>query len=319
MIENKNREFYMDSKIILNVVAVFALLLSSNPANAGVAEVKVYRQDLADKVVYHYRVINNSSHTIGTVDIGRHYSAGVTTELVGKPIGWTPQTSTEVSTSSYTAPAGWKAVLINEEESNKTALRFEMIDSTKALKPGEILTDLSISLPERDDSYSSSHFSMNIRGGTPIDGILSQDDVDSIPPTLSVSLSPSLIWPPNNKMVVIKATIAATDDRDSAPVIKLVSITCDDNCDISKDVENAQVGVDDREFSLRAKRSGKFRSGRTYSITYSAFDSAGNSSTETVTVVVPHDHKEHRGDHRNCGDHGHHRHDGKKPSAGHRK
>jgi hypothetical protein len=289
MIEFKRREFYMNSKIVLNTVAIFTLLLTIGSAKAGIAEVKVYRQDLSGKVVYHYRVVNNSSHTIATVDIGRNYSAGGVSELVSKPIGWTPRRSTEVSASSYTAPLGWKVVLLNEEDTDNTALRFDLTDPAKALKPGETLTGMSISLLKGDDTYSSSHFTLNITDGTPLTGVLSQDDVDSTPPTLPASLSPSTIWPPNNKMVPIKAMIAATDDRDPAPVIKLVSITCDDNCDISKDVASAQIGTNDREFSLRATRSGKSKAGRTYNITYSATDSAGNTSTKTMSVVVPHD------------------------------
>src|SRR5262249_60433920 len=53
-------------------------------------------------------------------------------------------------------------------------------------------------------------------------------DADTTPPTISVTLTPSVIWPPNNKMVEITASVQVSDDRDPNPVVRLVSITANE-------------------------------------------------------------------------------------------
>ena len=57
---------------------------------------------------------------------------------------------------------------------------------------------------------------------------------------------------------------------------------------VESDIEGAEFGTDDRQFSLRAERSGG-EGGRVYTITYRARDAAGNTATATATVTVPHD------------------------------
>ena len=80
----------------------------------------------------------------------------------------------------------------------------------------------------------------------------------------------------------------ASDDTDPSPTIKLVSIACDDGCNAAQDVAAATLDTDDRSFQLRATRRGG-GTGRTYAITYSATDDAGNQATAQTTVRVPHD------------------------------
>jgi choice-of-anchor C domain-containing protein len=106
-------------------------------------------------------------------------------------------------------------------------------------------------------------------------------------PNLIVRVDPSRIWPPNNKLITIKPLVLVPGYLDK-PVseIKLNSISCDDNCDESQDISGANFGTDDREFQLRASRSGS-GIGRTYSITYSA-SIAGKTSFVTTSVFVPH-------------------------------
>jgi len=110
---------------------------------------------------------------------------------------------------------------------------------------------------------------------------------DQTEPTLEVRAIGTL-WPPNKKLVVITMAVTAGDDSGTAPTITLVSITCDDACDPAQDIAEAAFGTDDRAFKLRADRKGG-GSGRTYTITYEATDTAGNKATATTTVVVPHD------------------------------
>jgi len=117
---------------------------------------------------------------------------------------------------------------------------------------------------------------------------------DSTPPSLNVSVSPSVLWPPNHKMNNITATVTASDTCDASPTIELTSVTSNepDNVlgdgDRANDIQGAAVGVDDRSFRLRAERSGT-GVGRIYTVTYTATDAAGNASTKSATVTVPHD------------------------------
>src|SRR5260370_14405576 len=51
---------------------------------------------------------------------------------------------------------------------------------------------------------------------------------DTAPPTLWVSLSPNVLWAPNNKLVKVTATVDASDACGSNPSVVLVSITSND-------------------------------------------------------------------------------------------
>ncbi len=111
---------------------------------------------------------------------------------------------------------------------------------------------------------------------------------DADPPTLVVNASPAGLWPPNGKLVPINVVVQLADNVDGAPVLRLASITCDDGCDPSSDIDSAAFGTDDRAFRLRARRSGG-GPGRTYTISYTATDSSQNQATATTTVRVAHD------------------------------
>lgn len=111
---------------------------------------------------------------------------------------------------------------------------------------------------------------------------------DTTAPELHVEASPRTLWPPNPKLVQVLTTGSVSDNEDPSPVVKLVSITCDDGCDVAQDVSGAELGTDDREFELRAERKGS-GAGRTYTIVYSATDASGNEARAVTTVVVPHD------------------------------
>jgi hypothetical protein len=78
------------------------------------------------------------------------------------------------------------------------------------------------------------------------------------------------------------------DDYDPQPEIKLESITANEPMN-KDDIQDAQIGTDDRQFKLKAERDGKNKTGRIYTVTYSATDATGNKAIASATVVVPHD------------------------------
>jgi len=115
-----------------------------------------------------------------------------------------------------------------------------------------------------------------------------QEVGDTTPPAIEVTVSPSALWPPNKKLVPVTVAVTVNDDTDPEPAVRLVSITCDDGCDVSQDIAEAALNTDDRSFQLRATRKGG-GTGRTYTITYSATDASANQTTARTTVRVPHD------------------------------
>ena len=117
---------------------------------------------------------------------------------------------------------------------------------------------------------------------------------DTIPPTISVTLSPTVIWAPNHKMEPITATVTVDDVCDPDPAIRLVSITSNEPANalgdgnFAPDFEGADFGTADFGFLLRAERSGR-GSGRTYTVTYEVEDASGNRASAQATVFVPRD------------------------------
>jgi hypothetical protein len=98
--------------------------------------------------------------------------------------------------------------------------------------------------------------------------------------------SPSVLWPPNNKMVNVTIHYNATDDWDQ-PMCRISSVTSDEHIDKSD-----YAIIDPHHVKLRAERSGK-GDGRIYSITITCTDTSGQSSKRKVKVIVPHDQKKH--------------------------
>lgn len=115
-------------------------------------------------------------------------------------------------------------------------------------------------------------------------------DADVTPPTLDVSVSPTVLWPANHRMVEITAAITVRDDRDPRPRVWIESITsneADSGRGSGKRGGDIQRTADGRVF-LRAERNGN-GTGRIYTITYVAADASGNSTRKAVVVSVPHD------------------------------
>lgn len=119
---------------------------------------------------------------------------------------------------------------------------------------------------------------------------------DTIPPSISVSSTPDLLWPPNHKMSDVSVTPSVSDACDPSPSVVLVSATSSEPDDApggkdghtTQDIQGASIGTPDFELSLRAERSGS-GAGRSYSLGYRATDRSGNSSTASGQVRVPHD------------------------------
>jgi predicted extracellular nuclease len=111
---------------------------------------------------------------------------------------------------------------------------------------------------------------------------------DTTPPVLKVTASPSTLWSPNHQQVTVRTTVSLTDNKDSAPALRLVSVTSNepDNGLGDGDLAGDIVIVNNTTFKLRAERSG-MGTGRIYTITYEATDACGNKTVGTAMVNVP--------------------------------
>jgi predicted extracellular nuclease len=104
-------------------------------------------------------------------------------------------------------------------------------------------------------------------------------------PTLSMSVTPSSLRPPDHKYRTVLGTPTASSDVSD---IDLVSVTSDepDNGLGDGDTANDIVIVDDFTVKLRSERSG-LGDGRTYTLTWEAANGCGATVTASATVVVP--------------------------------
>jgi hypothetical protein len=113
--------------------------------------------------------------------------------------------------------------------------------------------------------------------------------VDTTPPEITATATPSVLWPPNHKCVEVKVSVTASDNAGPSPTITFVSIVSNepDNGKGDGNTVNDMIKSDDFTFNLRAERSGS-SSGRIYTITYKATDASGNFAVATATIEVPH-------------------------------
>lgn len=113
--------------------------------------------------------------------------------------------------------------------------------------------------------------------------------VDLDPPTIvSLTASPSTIWPPNNKMVDVTVTANVIDNVDATPTVRIYDITCNESIAPADAVITGPLTA-----KLRASRQGN-GNGRIYTLHIEAIDDAGNRSISTVLVTVPHDQSKRR-------------------------
>lgn len=261
-----------------------AAIADPSPATS----VGVYAQHSGDKIVYYYRVINNTQQTVASVTIGLDNRQDANPgndvyELVELPSGWNAKFG--IPSTSSSAPTGWRVGLVAPEQQNTPhALSWAPVnDRIPKLLPGQNLGKMSVSLDKADDTYLNGHAMLSFSDGSPANLTVPLERMDTTPPRFTVNLTPDTIMSQENKLVAINASFSIKDDYDRMPEIKLVSITANEPL-AQDDIRDASIGLDDRYFKLRATSRGL--SGRVYTVTYSATDASGNQSMATANVGV---------------------------------
>lgn len=261
-------------------------------------------------VIYRFQVKNNGTQSINRIKLGYTGEADSSfagfAELPDDPAVDLPMIDQWFPPTIISRPDGWGGKLVTTADEGD-AIGIDWIEGSfakehwplllqkmnapqvypggKAIAPGQTSGDFSVKLDRPDYAYVNGYASVNYGGhALPIP----VEKGDATPPALSITLSPNTLWPPNDKLVSVTAAITVKDNYDPAPEIKLESITASETL-FANDIQGAQLGTDDRQFSLAAKRAGTNLAGRIYTVTYSATDASGNRVTASATVTVPHD------------------------------
>ncbi len=178
--------------------------------------------------------------------------------------------------------AGWN-------NSNVT-VNFACSDSLSGIATCGLASQLVTS---EGTNQSRSAIAVDLAGNTAsatVNGI----SIDKTPPALACSATPSVLWPPDHKLVSASTAVKVTDSLSGSAGFLLQSATSNEpddglgDGDTANDIQGWDIGTPDISGWLRAERSG-LGSGRVYTLIYQGTDKAGNAANCTSFVTVPHD------------------------------
>jgi hypothetical protein len=121
-------------------------------------------------------------------------------------------------------------------------------------------------------------------GGTTTESVTIKRDTTG-PSIASLTTNAPALWPPNHKMHAITVTASASDAGAGGVVCSIDGVASNEGGNQHEpDVEITGALT----VNLRAERDGN-AAGRIYTIQVSCKDAAGNKTTGTTSVSVPHD------------------------------
>lgn len=222
------------------------------------------------------KVIDGATNTVtATIVPGRNRALGVTVN---------PSNNFVYVAYRWGGGAGGSLVSIDGTTNSVTSDLFLCCLGAPLYVDVNPLTDrVYVSLPGYSNDPADAHWVSVIADGP----------CDLTPPTLNLSLTPGLLAPPDRTMNTVTATIAVSDDCDPTPRVTLVSIVASGPDSLNPpqgpfagpDIQDAHLGIDDREFQLRAELNGD-GTDRVYTVTYEAQDNSGKTTTRSRSVVV---------------------------------
>lgn len=208
----------------------------------------------------------------GTDNAGNGESPKTLTIMLDK----TPPAITPVRTPPPNAN-GWN--------NTNVTVSFQCSDALSGLAAGSPPAPTTLSAEGAGQSVSGkcTDIAGNMASAT-VSGI----NIDKTPPTVACSASPNILWPPNNKLVPVSATVNVSDALSGSGGFTLVSVASNEPDSGQGDIQGFVTGTASTTGLLRAQRLGS-GTGRIYTLTYNGFDGAGNMASCITTVLVPHD------------------------------
>jgi hypothetical protein len=114
---------------------------------------------------------------------------------------------------------------------------------------------------------------------------------ETTPPTVTISASPTTLWPPNDKLVPVTISGKIVDTESGVDARTAAYSVLDEYRIIqsSGSITLGPGGSYSFDILLQSARFETDKNGRTYTITVSAKDNAGNIGSALAVVTVPHD------------------------------
>ncbi len=261
-----------------------ALLTVTHTVNVGIHPNGI----AADSKGTRLYVSNYSSNTLSIIDTKTLLSIATVPTGVG-PLGvglarldmLPPQTASTLTGNKGSNNWYVSAVTVDftavDAESDVKEIHYSIDDAAEIVTPGSAAR-LVIS---KDGAHTVRYYSVDTAGN--VEQINQRNvNIDQTPPTVAVSLDKKILWPPNHKMVNVQVNGLLTDPQSG---VASININVIDEYGIYTGTVSGFGGV----VSLEAWRDGNDKDGRHYSVIAVVTDKAGNSSTATTEVMVPHD------------------------------
>ena len=109
-------------------------------------------------------------------------------------------------------------------------------------------------------------------------------NIDKTPPTLTITATPNILWPPNHKLTNV--TIGGTSQDTLSGIASNSFKVTDEYKKIELNIYSFNTTI-----QLEAWRNGDDLDGRIYTISAITKDEADNQTSISTTVICPHDQK----------------------------
>lgn len=131
-----------------------------------------------------------------------------------------------------------------------------------------------------------------LANGDSVSVLLNNTSFDTSPPAITVSASPSILWPPNGRLVPVTVFGTITDTVSGVNPTSPTYAVKDEYGLVqpSGAISLGPGGSYSFLILLQASRLGSDFNGRHYEITVRAKNNAGNLGSKTAVVIVPHRH-----------------------------